>query len=123
MTSMQNSTLVVSRFGYSPPPTWYVIITISISLSQFLFPKKILMAPFEYSCIIGIQLNQMNGLMKTVSLCIVIIFAKIPMKEQLDVIDYRGYEVGKVNVSHASFLILTNVPVHIKKNLCSLIYQ
>lgn len=99
MTSMQNSTLVVSRFGYSPPPTWYVIITISISLSQFLFPKKILIAPFEYSCIIGIQLNQMNGLMKTVSLCIVIIFAKIPMKEQLDVIDYRGYEVGKVNVS------------------------
>lgn len=64
-----------------------------------------------------------NRLMKTVYLSILIIFAKIPMKEQLDVIDYRGYEVGKVNVSRASFLILIHVLVHLKKYLCSLIYQ
>lgn len=57
--------------------------------------------------------------MKTVSLCTINIFAKIAMKEQLDVIDYRGYEVGKVNVSHSSFLILTQVPapLHIKKTI------
>lgn len=45
------------------------------------------------------------------------IFAKIAMKEQLDVVDYRGYEVGKVNVSHTSFLILIQVLVHIKKTI------
>lgn len=55
--------------------------------------------------------------MKTVLLCTINIFAKIAMKEQLDVIDYRGYEVGKVNVSHSSFLILTQVPLNIKKTI------
>lgn len=44
-------------------------------------------------------------------------FAKIAMKEQLDVVDYRGYEVGKVNVSHTSFLILIQVLVQIKKTI------
>lgn len=39
------------------------------------------------------------------------------MKEQLDVVDYRGYEVGKVNVSHTSFFILIQVLVHIKKTI------
>lgn len=39
------------------------------------------------------------------------------MKEQLDVVDYRGYEVGKVNVSHTSFLILIQVLVYIKKTI------
>lgn len=76
---------------------FYLSVTIFISKESL---KGLLSIHVLYGYI------ESNKLMKTVYLSILIIFAKIPMKEQLDVIDYRGYEVGKVNVSHASFLIL-----------------
>lgn len=86
--------------------SYMVCLTISISLYNFYFQRKSYW-PFEYLIHVSNRYIKSNGLMKTFSLCTIIIFAKIAMKEQLDVIDFRGYEVGKVNVSHASFLIHT----------------
>lgn len=82
---------------------FYLSVTIFISKESL---KGLLSIHVLYGYI------ESNGFMKTVYISTFIIFAKIPMKEQLDVIDYRGYEVGKVNVSHASFLILMHVLVH-----------
>lgn len=96
--------------------SYMVCLTISISLYNFYFQRKSYW-PFEYLIHVSNRYIKSNGLMKTVSLCNINIFAKIAMKEQLDVIDYRGYEVGKVNVSHSSFLILTQVPLNIKKTI------
>lgn len=86
--------------------SYMVCLTISISLYNFYFQRKSYW-PFEYLIHVSNRYIELNGLMKTFSLCTIIIFAKIAMKEQLDVIDFRGYEVGKVNVSHTSFLIHT----------------
>lgn len=89
--------------------SYMVCLTISISLYNFYFQRKSYW-PFEYL---------------TFSLCTIIIFAKIAMKEQLDVIDFRGYEVGKVNVSHTSFFLnsytnsclVSMLLLHIKKTI------